>query len=439
MGNHTKNLQLNHPKGSPAMSPRYPNRTLLILVTLLFISACASQPQGQKAPDGSAGGINSTLASTADLKAQDIDAHVRDFTDMFISRMAPSYAYIAANPRTPEERTWALQNRLFQGMAALSDATGPDPSENLLDIVVLVTAQRMAIEEYWIPNLLHDDGKDLLIVYQENERDAWAIASRVFTDEQVLDLHRAIADWKKANPKALTTGFIKFSDFLGSSSASHDNAQNVPPSLLSLLYIDPLAGLDPITEEAHGFRVLGERLAFVAMRLPIVLNWQIDAATDRIVSDPQIQRVISLSAEYAKVGNRFDDIAAGYPKDFSKLTEAAIAQISAAGTAQRQALLKTLNSESDQVHGILADARNSIILARDTSASINSNTSQTISTAEAGGQRILREAMFFAISLVIIGFLWPAVVLFAYRYASQRWLRSAPLSEKDIDHVSKPA
>ncbi len=220
---------------------------------------------------------------------------------------------------------------MAKASGAITDASGPNPPVNLLDIVVLVSLERMSIEEHWIPSLLHDDGKDLLAAYEQSEREGWELAGQIFTDQQIADLKNTVARWKRENPAFYYTAFIRFTDFITAAPASK-NQQLLPSSLFGLLNIDPLAGLDPAIEEAERFRMLSERLVFVGMRLPVIMNWQVEAATDRIMSNPSIQSVISTSEQYVKIGDRFNDIVARYPSDYSQATKEAIDQINAAAT-----------------------------------------------------------------------------------------------------------
>jgi hypothetical protein len=387
-----------------------------ILILLVFVlGGCSGNSRSKKTSANS-------ISPGTQIPPEAIDIHVRDFTDTFMTRVAAPYSQIIAKAKSPEERAWALESRLGQATAALSDATGPNPAVNLLDAVALVTLKRMSIENYWIPNLLHDDGKDLLNAYKVSEKEIWDLAARTFTEEQIDELRELIAKWARENPSRYSTGFVKFSDFAGNGPLDPKQAQNLPSSLLGLLYIDPLASLDPVTQEAHGFRMLAERLVFIAMRAPLLMNLQIEDLTNRVLTSPDIQRIISSTEQYSKVGDRFNEIVAKYPVELSNITKNSIDQINASATQQREAIQKELNSESDQMHSILADARNSIIVARDAAASINENTRQTISVAENGGRRILNEVITGIIAIIVIGFIWPAIVLFGYRYAKNRWL-----------------
>jgi hypothetical protein len=352
------------------------------------------------------------------IQLDEIDAHVRGFTETFFSRVGEKYDDIATHAKSPEERTWALQHRLGQSIATLADATGPNPSVNLMNVTVMITFTRMSIEEHWIPTLLHDDGKELLAAYKQSEKEAWDLSVRVFTPVQLQALRDVMDQWKRDNPTVYYTGFIKFTDF--AIKKAPGRSKNMPSNLLSLLYIDPLAGLDPVALEAHDFRMLSERILYLAVRVPIVMNWQLEEAVDRILNDPQIMRLIDVSDEYSKVGNRFNEIVAKYPSDLSQITRAAIDQINAAATVQRQAAVKELNSEYGNVHGLLADARGSIDTARQAAASINSDTTQTLNVARNDSDQILNRTFLYAVMLIVVGFAWPAAVLLVYKRLSRR-------------------
>ena len=187
------------------------------------------------------------------------------FADTFVTQVAEPYARIIANAKTPAERSSGMQIRLNQGLAAITDASGPNPAGNLLDLVVLVTLQRASIEEYWIPHLLHGDGADLLAAYKQSEAEAWQLAGVIFTDQQVVDLKNFITKWKRDNPAYDYTAGIRLTNFIRNTPASN-KAQILASSLLGVLDVDPLKGLDPVTQEAERYRILTERLVYISMR-----------------------------------------------------------------------------------------------------------------------------------------------------------------------------
>ena len=411
-----------------ASFPHYCRSGALIVSLILLAGCAASNSETAKTPSTKA----SPFVSNGNLTSEDIDIRVQGFGDTFIARIAMPYGQIIATAKSREVRSWALSNRLGQAIATLADSTGPNPVENLLDLVVMVTLKRMSIQEHWIPDLLHEDGKDLLEAYKQSEAQVWDLAAKVFTPGQCEDLRATIEKWKSENPKTYALGFIKFTDFVGGVSRPSDLNKSVAPptSLLTLLSVDPLVGLDPVTQEARGFRMLSERVVFIAMRTPVIMNWQIEDATQRMLNSPEIQRVITSTEEYAKVGDRFNDIAARYPDEYSKATQRAIDQLDAAATQQRQEIVKVLNSESAHVHEILADARDSVQATQQSTAAMNADMVQTIAAAKNASQSILRMATICALIVIFAGFVCPAVILFAYRYAANRWLPPRRLPDR---------
>ena len=381
------------------------------------------------------------LADTqAALPAKEVDTRVLGLADTFMTRVTAPYNQVIATAKTPEVRSWALQTRLGQGLAMLSNATGPVPSVNLLNIVVQISLQTRSIEEYWNPALLHEDGSELLAAYKQSEADAWALAAQTFTEQQIADLKDLLVKWKKQNPASSYTGFVKFADTIGRPAAS-SNALILPSSLLGLLNVNPLAGLDPVTQEAARYRMLTERIVHYVCpaAAPIIMQWQVEAATDAVVRNPDIQRALATSEKYATIVNRFNEIAAKYPGMYSEATKGAIDQFNAAATQQRQArvsgveyqlstqqrqaIFQEVDSKTNNVHAILSDVRNSIVVARDAAASANTNTAQTVVTAADSSKRILHQATICGVTIIVVACLWPAIVIFAYRYASRRWLR----------------
>jgi hypothetical protein len=371
------------------------------------------------------------------LTANEVDTRVLGLADTSMTRVAAPYNQIVATAKTPEVRSWALQTRVGQALATVSNATGPVPSANLLNLVVQISLQTRSLDEYWVPFLLHADGLDLLAAYKQSEADAWALVAQTFTAQQIADLKDLLAKWKKQNAASSSTGFVKFADTFGRPTAAN-NALTLPSSLLAILNVNPLAGLDPVTQEAARYRMLTERIVYIALRSPIIMQWQVEAATDTVVRTPDIQRALSTSEKYATIVDRFNDIAAKYPGMYSQATKTAIDQFNAAATQQRQAVIQEMNaavtqqrqaifqevdSKTNQVHAILGDVRNSIIVARDAASSVNSNAAQTVVTATDSSKRILNQATICGIIVIVVGCLCPAIVIFSYRCASRRWLR----------------
>jgi hypothetical protein len=399
------------------MSPQ--SRIGAVAVCLWFLSVVSGCGVVGPKP----GGPDAGAANAAALANLEINAEVCGFTDNFLTRVSGPYQQIVSNPATPAQRKWALQSRLGQAIAAVTDATGPNPIVNMLDLTVMVTLKRMSIENRAIPELLHEQGEPLLAAYKQSESEIWTLAATRLNQTQVDELHALIDQWWKDNPDQANVGFVRFTNFARNAATVKVKGRSASDDLLSLLYVDPLAGLDPIAKQAQGFRDLAERLTYIGMRMPLIFNWQLEDATQDVMDTPEIQSLVATSRQYGKSIDRFNEIIARYPDDFSDASQKLVVQISKATDAQREATVNDLNNQAKNVQIMLDNARQSIELARDSALQINASTTQTIAAAEVGSRSILDHTLFVVMVLLLVGFLWPAMVLFTYRYCSRRWIK----------------
>jgi hypothetical protein len=405
---------------------------ICLLLLLNLIGGCAAPP-----PKSATAAAAPATLNSAGLTRGELDDEVRGFADNFSIRMAGSFDQIAANAPTPEVRYWAMQNKAGQALAAVTDASGPNPAINLLDLTVMVTLKRMTIEDHFIPALLHDQGQDLLAAYKQSEAEAWTLSAQVFSPAQITELHGLIAKWKQNNPKQSYVGFVRFSDFANAATTTKMGLQFNPASILGILNVDPLAGLSPLEQEAQEYRQLAERMVYVSLRMPTILSWQVEYSAAVIMNEPPVQQMQATAARYGQAMNRFNEIVASYPNDYAAAThalvdqiakattterEATIAQISQTATEQREATVKELDDQAKNFEVVLDNTQKSIELARDSALEINTSTAQTIAAAEAGSRSILDRTMLVVIVLLVVGFAWPAMVLFGYRYCSRRWI-----------------
>ena len=132
-------------------------------------------------------------------------------------------------------------------------------------------------------------------------------------DPQLKELHDLIDQWRKDNPKQYYVGFVRLEDF-----GSYRQWQNAPQkakpgSIFSLLYIDPLAGLDPVAAELRGFQSMTSRMIFIFQRLPIILQWQVRRELDAMLNNEQIAEIAADTGKFAGAADRFATAIEKYP------------------------------------------------------------------------------------------------------------------------------
>jgi hypothetical protein len=241
----------------------------LLMMTALAVgvAGCATgtgtgggQPQG-KTPPG-------TPADPDDLTQR-----VQSLADRFIGREAQAYQDLEANSSNSNVRAWARTTKTGQALAAMSIATGPNPYENAVDLVVMITLKRASIEANEAQTLLSpQEGASLIELYRRGETLAWELVERILTPAEVQGVKDTITAFLREHADLRYTGFVRFTDLARDRSAAQRSAGG--GNLLSLMFLDPLAGLDPATRELRQTRMLIGRAAYLAHRMPLVLQWQ---------------------------------------------------------------------------------------------------------------------------------------------------------------------
>lgn len=337
--------------------------------------------------------------------------------DTYVTVTVQALDEMRAHTARSEVSQWAMEQRIATAMASYTNATGPNGYVGLLDMLVLSTLKRMALEEHWIPVLLKEDGQPMVEAFRRGEREVWALGAKVLSEKQLQELREVIQRWRQENPTQYYVGYIRFTDFANAMHITPGAKANSRSSVFGLLYMDPLAGLDPVARELQEYRGLTERLNFFINRMPVILGWQIDLSVHRAIDNPQVTRFVDNTGRFANATTQFSAAVARYPKEFSAERVAAIDQALAGVDQQRSALMKDLESHEHRIDESLGKVSGIVERAQEAGKSINVATSQTIGTAEDGARRTLILAFGLAIALIVFGLLF----LLLYRLAIKRW------------------
>jgi hypothetical protein len=111
-----------------------------------------------------------------------------------------------------------------------------------------------------------------------------------------------------------------------------------PESVLSLLMVDPLAGMDPAVREITQTRLLAERALFVTQKMPTLLRWQMELLSVNTVAMPAVQQLVTNAAQITSSVERFAAVAEKLP-----------AQVS----AERAEILQALQAQEKEVAALL--------------------------------------------------------------------------------------
>jgi hypothetical protein len=293
-----------------------------------------------------------------------------------VMRFADNYAAVVARGAddfdktiaSPEARLQAARWKLEQATAAYIDASGPNPIINTLDIVVLAAASRMVMEDYVAKHPLGQAAVPLLESQRRLETNAWSLASRVMKPEQQHELREIIQEWRRNNPQQQNVVGLRFREFMTAFGKMPERASSSPTSLFSLLFLDPMASMDPTTAAIEEARNTAERAMYYTQRMPTLLNWQVEALTYEVAVQPETKQLLADTDRLSKSSELFAQTAAQLPKVISEQREAAIKQ-----------LLDGIGPEEKKAKEILNEARSVAVEARETLKVANA-TAESVNT-----------------------------------------------------------
>jgi hypothetical protein len=125
----------------------------------------------------------------------------------------------------------------------------------------------------------------------------------------VTDLHQ--------NPLRESLVALRSLDFASRVAALGQNEVSKPASVLGLLNVDPLAGMEPAVREVAQTRMFAERALFVTQKMPTLLRWQTELLSVNAVEMPAVQQLISNSTQLSGSVERFARVAEQLPEQLS--------------------------------------------------------------------------------------------------------------------------
>lgn len=272
-----------------------------------------------------------TAAGTPPPDAASLQAAVIVLGDEIIDLVAVAADSIEAGTTDIDRRRRAAEIKLAVGRSVVNTVAGPSAFAALIDMVVKTELLTRAAETA-APAAFGGDGDRLRESLERARLQAWATANRSMPQVEVNRLRGVLADWTLEEDDLVFVAQTSVKDFTAGmgSGESADSRRRV--TLLSLLALDPLAGLDPTTREIERTRLLGERAFYQAQRTGRLVRWEVESLLYSVLAAPETQGLL-----------RAADDASGtltaLPETLAAERTAAIAEIEAVVDRQRAAVL----------------------------------------------------------------------------------------------------
>jgi hypothetical protein len=295
--------------------------------------------------------IDQMIPSKRDARAraeqlQSLQLSVMRFADEYVGRTGTALSQFQSSSTSAEERLAAQNWKVQQATAAYTDASGPNPVNNALDLVVLASLSSIVANESWVEETYGARAKPVQETYHALESDAWQLLTGVLNDAQITQLRELIDRWRAQHPNVRDVAYVNFRDFASSVGAPLAGGGGQPGGLFSMLGIDPFSGLDPAVRELAQSRALAERAIYYMQRIPALLDMQVERLTFQLAVMPETKALLSDAERASLVGSASEQLVRTLPDVIRQEREALVSQLG-----------RTLNDESATIGSLAGELR----------------------------------------------------------------------------------
>ncbi len=277
------------------------------------------------------------------------------FANAFTARMNSSIEKLQQGTNALDQ-AGSLRWNLAFGTAACAIASGENAIASLLSMTVFVTETRMAVEDHWMPNVFGESAGTLLENSRTSETEIWRLVATVLQPEQQVELREAIAAWHRQHSAPTDLPMARAAGLALDVVQASPGDGTTRGSLLGLLRIDPLAGLDPARRELAEARLFAERGLFVAQVMPTLLRWHAELLSLEILNQPAVQQWTTNATQIAASVERLTAAAEQLPGQLA---------------TEREEIFKALEFQDRALMPVLGEARLMLTAGEQMSDSLN--------------------------------------------------------------------
>lgn len=241
-----------------------------------------------------------------------------------------------------------------------------------MDLLVLATLSRFVVQDYWVAEKFGESAQPLLETHRQLESNAWKVVRVVLTPSQQDEVRKLLAEYRQRYPRLRYVAAARMPELVGKIGRIPAAEQDTKTgSLFSLLYLNPLAGLDPTTQAIQQTRLLAQRAIYYAQRAPTLLGWQAELTLYQLAAQPEAREVLSDLDDIGQSTKVFARTAEGLTNLVNAQREAAINQIFDRLAVERTNLVADLAGEETKLRGLLTETRQTLATGGDMAKSVN--------------------------------------------------------------------
>ncbi len=312
----TESISIRRSKSTSARSKSATKllRVILLAIPILsFTNGCTLVKSTLGLPDKAIQAILSLNKEGVIIDPVELQSQLIRFSDHYLDVISSATGMLRIGDDERPNRALLLRRRILLTDDVLSIATGSNAYANLLDMIILVSLNRINVEDYWMPKRFGDSAKPLLVASQDAEKEIWRIAEGALKKEQIEELRIGIKTWRDKHPDGRSPRDMGAFGFAGEIAKMGKFNQQDKSSVFNLLMIDPFAGLDPATSELANTRLFAERGLFLARHMPTLVRWETELLALQTAEMPQIESFLSSTSQLSSSADRFSQVSERIP------------------------------------------------------------------------------------------------------------------------------
>jgi len=293
-------------------------------------------------------------------------ADLMRYSELIVFRVDEATHEFETLSDSPEAELQASRWRLNALRVTTQLTTESNSFSALLDLTVLATTMGWLQEDYMIPEVWGEAARPMHTAMRATEQDGWTLLERHLPAKQVADARAVIVAWREMNPKLEREAMLEFPSFsvmAAKLSATVDKGS----SLLGLVGLDPLSGLEPASREIEQTRQFAQRALFFAQRAPRLVGAEVEYRTLRARDSKEVHQLLADTGRMTTTLESFGVTAAGLGEVLGTQREAAVRQIDDALTAQRAGLVQDLEQSQAPLSDLMQEAQTTLTAGQDTS------------------------------------------------------------------------
>jgi methyl-accepting chemotaxis protein len=318
---------------------------ILLLVSLIMTSPVASAL-------GSRPQHSDERKSSTQMTQEELQAAVISYANRFIATIGQAAFDLEAKIPTKEGRLIASARKVYSLSAAAEIAAGPNPGPALLDLVVMVTLNRMVWDSYWRPQVFGTPATIMVGAFEKMEADAWNLVAKVMTPEQMDELYDLIVAWNTDHPNQKAVDYIRFSDFGEIGTKPNLKEIQKPGGLL--------APVQKATEAVDEVRMTSERAMFLLTKMQLIMGFQAEMVYKQLVMQPEMDTLLKDISGFRVTADRFTDLAEKLPAQVADERTAAFSDARRLLARERTAVLSAIDDKATLIHQINKDVQGTL-------------------------------------------------------------------------------